>query len=120
MIVLDTNVISEPLKPEPSTKVLEWLDNQAAETLYVTAVSYAELLVGAEMLPAGKRKDGLAGSLATLLERLFGSRILPFDRSAATEYAHIYSRTKQTGPIAMANAQIAAIAAAQGFSVASR
>jgi toxin FitB len=120
MIVLDTNVISEPLKPEPERKVLQWLDNQVAETLFITAVSYAELLVGIEMLPAGKRKDGLAKSLAALLERIFGSRILPFDRAAAGEYACIYAHTKKSGPISMADAQIAAIAAAQGFSVATR
>jgi hypothetical protein len=120
VIVLDTNVISEPLKLEPERNVLQWLDDQAAETLYITAVSYAELLVGVEMLPAGKRKDGLAKSLAALLERLFGSRILPFDRAAAGEYASIYAHTKKSRPISMADAQIAAIAAAQGFSVATR
>ena len=95
MIVLDTNVISEPLRPEPERRVLQWLDDQAAETLYITAISYAELLVGIEMLPAGKRKDGLAKSLAALLERIFGSRILPFDRAAAGEYASIYAHTKK-------------------------
>ena len=120
MIVLDTNVVSEPLRPVPDAKVLEWLDRQVAETLYITAISYAELLVGIEMLPDGKRKGGLGSAAAALLERLFGSRILPFDRTSAGEYARIYSRTKRTGPISISDAQIAAIAAVQGFSVATR
>jgi predicted nucleic acid-binding protein len=120
MIVLDTNVVSEALKPAPEPKVLGWLDNQLAETLYITAISYAELMVGIEMLPDGKRKGGLAASTAALLERLFSSRILSFDRAAAGQYALIYARTKKTGPISISDAQIAAIAAVQGFSVATR
>ncbi len=120
MIVLDTNVISEPLKPRPNSSVIDWLDQQAVETLYITAVSFAELLVGIEMLPSGKRKTGLAASLEALLERLFGPRILPFDRAAATQYAQIFSRTRKSATISIADAQIAAIAALHGFSVATR
>ena len=120
MIVLDTNVISEPLKPAPDPRVLEWLDTQVVETLYLTAISYSELLVGIEMLPAGKRKKALAGSVAALLERVFGERILPFDRLAAGRYAVIYARTRKSGPISIPDAQIASIASVHGFSVATR
>lgn len=120
MIVLDTNVISEPLKPAPDRRVLQWLDTQAVETLYLSAISYAELLVGIEMLPAGRRKNALAGSVAALLDRVFGDRILAFDRVAASEYAVIYARTRKSGPISISDAQIAAIASAHGFAVATR
>lgn len=120
MIVLDTNVVSEPLKPAPDANVLRWLDQQSVETLYITAISVAELLVGVEMLPDGKRKIILAEAMSGALERLFGPRILPFDRSAAVEYARIYSRSKRTCPISRSDAQIAAIAAVQGYSVATR
>jgi len=107
-------------KAAPNPTVLAWLDEQAAETLYVTAISHAELLVGIEMLPAGKRRRLLPASLTELLEHLFGSRILPFDGAAAAQYARIYSRTKRTGPISRADVQIAAIAAVDDFSVATR
>lgn len=120
MIVLDTNVISEPLKPSPDPRVVQWLDTQAVETLYLTAISYSELLVGIEMLPAGRRKNTLAGSVAALLDRIFGERILAFDRLAASKYAAIYARTRKSGPIPISDAQIAAIASAHGFSVATR
>ena len=87
MIVLDTNVVSEPMKSNANSAVQAWLDRQAAETLYLTATSLSELLVGIEILPDGKRKEGLDGALSELLVRLFGSRILPFDRQAALAYA---------------------------------
>lgn len=120
MIVLDTNVVSETQKPKPNLKVLGWMDDQLAETLYLTSVSYAEILVGIEMLPDGKRKRGLGTATADVLERLFGSRILPFDHEAAVEYARIYTRTRKSGTLSMADCQIAAIAAVRGFVVATR
>ena len=71
MIILDTNVVSEPMKPNGNPAVRDWLDRQAAETLYLTATSLSELLVGIEMLPHGKRKEGLAAALNELLVSLF-------------------------------------------------
>ena len=119
MIVLDTNVVSEPMKPNGDPAVQTWLDRQAAETLYLTATSLSELLVGIEILPDGKRKEGLGGALSELLMSLFGSRILPFDRQAAITYAKMVGRARAGGRlIAVADGQIAAIAAVQGFSVA--
>jgi predicted nucleic acid-binding protein len=120
MIVLDTNVVSETQKPRPNPRVLAWLDDQVAETLYITAISYSEILVGIEMLPDGKRKQGLGAAMAQVLEHLFASRVLAFDQQAAVEYARIYSRTKKTATLSMADAQIAAIAAAHGFAIATR
>ncbi len=121
MIVLDTNVISEPMKAEGSPVVGAWLDRQAAETLYLTATSLAELMVGVEILPAGKRKRRLAAALAELLTTLFGPRILPFDREAAMVYASVVGRARTAGyTISVADGQIAAIAAARGFTVATR
>jgi predicted nucleic acid-binding protein len=84
MIVLDTNVVSEPMKPNGDHAVKVWLDRQSAETLYLTATSLFELLlVGIEILPDGKRKEGLDGALSELMVRLFASRILLFDQQAA-------------------------------------
>ncbi len=101
--------------------VQTWLDQQVAETLYLTATSLSELLVGIEILPAGKRREGLDAALSELLAVLFGSRILPFNREAATTYARLVARARAAGHlISVADGQIAAIAAEQGFTVATR
>lgn len=121
MIVLDTNVISEPMKPNGNPAVQHWLDQQLAETLYLTATSLAELLVGIEILPHGKRKEGLDAALRELVIMLFGSRILAFDQQAAMAYAPLISRARSNGRlISVADGQIAAIAAVHGFTVATR
>lgn len=121
MIILDTNVVSEPMRPNGDPAVLAWLDRQADESLYLTATSFAELLLGVEILPPGKRKKGLAAALAELIAGLFGSRILPFDESAAKHYASLVGGARAAGRVVgIADGQIAAIAAAHGFAVATR
>jgi len=121
MIVLDTNIVSEPMKSSGNLAVQAWLDRQAAETLYLTATSLSELLVGIEILPDGKRKEGLDTALSELLVMLFGSRILPFDQQAAMAYAPLVRRARAGGRlISVADGQIAAIAAVHGFTIATR
>jgi predicted nucleic acid-binding protein len=121
MIVLDTNIVSEPMKQNGDPRVQAWLDRQSPDTLYLTATSLAELLVGVEKLPKGRRRRGLAAALETLLNEIFDTRILPFDRQAAGFYATLVSKARTTGQtISVADGQIAAIAAAHGFSVATR
>ena len=121
MILLDTNVVSEAMRPKPDRKVLEWLDAQAAQTLYLSTVSLAELLLGIESLPAGKRRRALAAALAQQVVALFAERIVPFDLAAAQSYPEIVLRARRSGhAIAVADAQIAAIAASRQFSVATR
>ena len=123
MIILDTNVVSEPMRLKGEASVQEWLDNQVAETLYLTSTSLAELLAGIEILPIGKRRATLSAMIAEAIEKLFGDRILPFDRNAATVYAKVHGRVRASGrTISFANAQIqiAAIATTRGFAVATR
>lgn len=121
MIILDTNVVSEPLRPRGNSAVQDWLDEQVAETLYLTATSLSELLLGIELLPRGRRKEGLSAALAELVSSLFEGRILPFDQQAATFYAALAGRVRARGhAISVADGQIAAIAAAHGFRVATR
>ena len=121
MIILDTNVVSEPLKPEPSQAVLDWLDAQEPQTLFLTTISLAELLAGVEVLPAGRRRDALALALSTQVLALFGSRVLPLDTAAAQAFAKTHASAQSQGnPIGFADCAIAAIARAQGFSVATR
>ena len=121
MIVLDTNVVSEPMKPDADRRVEAWLDEQLAETLYITSISLSELFLGVELLPDGKRKKELGVALRELLETLFGDRVLPFELQAAIQYAASMSKARAAGrTISMADGQIAAIAAAHGFTVATR
>jgi predicted nucleic acid-binding protein len=121
MIVLDTCVVSEPMKAQADPAVAAWLDRQAAETLYLTATNLSELLVDIEFLPDGRRKRGMGAALQELLAGLFGTRFLDFDREAAAAYALLVSRAMAKGfRIAVADGQIAAIAAVHGFTVATR
>lgn len=121
MILLDTNVVSEPMRSKPDPNVLAWLDAQAAESLYLTTVSLAELLLGLASLPTGKRRKALAVALEKQIVALFGERVLPFDIIGAETYPEIVTRARRHGhPIAVADAQIAAIAASRKFSVATR
>lgn len=121
MIILDTNVVSEPMRLAGNPRVIAWLDQQIAETLFLTATNLAELLVGIENLPAGKRRDGLEQDLAALLARLFGPRVLPFDDKAALAYAKLIGAARAQGhAISVADGQIAAIARVHDFAVATR
>ena len=121
MIILDTNVVSEPMKANGAASVVDWLDRQAAETLYLTAVNLAELLVGVETMPIGKRREGVGAALAALIAKLFGVRILPFDEDAARTYPTLVARARANGvALSVADAQIAAIAASNEFTVATR
>lgn len=121
MIILDTNVVSEPMRPAGSPAVLDWLDRQAASTLFLTATSLSELMLGVEILPAGRRRDELRAGLAELLDTLFDSRILPFDAAAAHAFARLVAQARSAGrAISVADGQIAAIATAHGFRVATR
>jgi len=121
MIILDTNVVSEPMRRNANPAVQAWLDQQVAETLYLTSTSLSELLVGIEILPNSKRKKGLAAALSELLVTLFGGRILAFDQRAAMAYAPLIARGRSRGQIiSVADGQIAAIASVHGFSVATR
>ncbi len=96
MIILDTNVVSEAMKPEPNPAVRAWLNDQVAETLYLSSVSLAELLFSIAALPAGKRKDMLAQTLDGLMG-LFRDRVLPFDADAARHYAELAVTARSGG-----------------------
>lgn len=120
MIVLDTNVVSEAMKPAPDPAVRDWLDEQVAETLYLSSVTVAELLFGIGALPDGRRKEKLATTLDGLLG-LFEGRILPFNTAAARRYADLAVAARHSGQgFPTPDGYIAAIATAHGFAVATR
>jgi len=121
MILVDTNVVSEPWKPKPDPHVLAWLDAQAVETLYLSAITVAELRFGIAALPAGKRRNVLGDRLERTLLPLFAARVLPFDLAATKMYADLMARARVAGKTAgLADGYIAAIAATHGLIVASR
>ena len=121
MIILDTNVVSEPLRPRASGAVIDWLDSQPAEALFVTSINVAELWAGVALLPRGTRRRTLEASLEELLQRLFANRRLSFDDRAARAYAYIVEQTAADGHrVPLADGLIAAIARAHGFAVATR
>lgn len=121
MIILDTNVVSEPLKPQVNRAVRDWLNRQSVDTLYLTTTALAELLVGLEIMPDGKRKSDFGAEIRNTVWQLFGPRILPFDQVAAENYARLIALARARGiSIAVADGQIAAIALANNFAVATR
>jgi predicted nucleic acid-binding protein len=120
-ILLDTNVLSEVLRSAPSASVLSWLSAQSPESLFVSAVTQAEMALGAGLLPVGKRRDALQRALAALFEQDFAGRVLPFDGGAVPFYVDVVVRRRSAGrPMSQFDAQIAAIARHHGATVATR
>ena len=121
MILLDTNVLSELMRPAPEPRVVRWLDACADEDIWVSAVTAAEILLGIQLLPQGRRRDGLAELARRMFEVDFSGRCLPFDAGAAVAYAEIVATRARCGrPISVEDAQIAAIAKAGGLALATR
>jgi hypothetical protein len=121
VIVLDTNVISEPVRPVADPAVVAWLDRQPKETLCLCAPVLMEVLLGITLLPDGKRKKAMATAMQTMLTKYFADRFFAFEREAAVIYASFASRAAAKGyTISVADCQIAAIAAVHGFTVATR
>ncbi len=121
MIILDTNVLSELMRPDPDVTVAAWTAGQPMQVLFTTTICEAEILFGIALLPAGKRKEGLARSAREMFAEDFAGRILSFDSSAAAAFARIESGRRRLGkPIAHADMRIAGIASSRGASVATR
>jgi toxin FitB len=120
VIVLDTNVISEPMKPQPAPKPVAWLDGIDIGTLYLSSITLAELQSGLQTMPTGKRQDVLRDVVSNL-EVVFKGRMLLFDVASAIEFGSVIKRARAVGNnMTFADAAIAAIAMANGFSVATR
>jgi len=121
MIVLDTIVLSEPLRPTPSAKVLDWMRSQPKTALFTTTITEAELLCSVALLPQGKRRDLLESIVARILAVHLAGRILPFDSAAARDYADIAAIRRRSGRLMSdPDARIAAIARSRGAELATR
>jgi predicted nucleic acid-binding protein len=120
MILLDTNIISEAVKPQSHPSVRAWLDAQSVETMFVTSITIAELLFGVGALPDGKRKDLLAARIEGVVAA-FAGRIVSFDVLAARRYADLAVKARLSGKgFPTPDGYIAAVAGVRGFAVASR
>ncbi|HUL94548.1 MAG TPA: type II toxin-antitoxin system VapC family toxin [Usitatibacter sp.] len=121
MIVLDTNVVSELMRPQPSPEVLDWFAGQPPQSLYVSSVTVAEVLHGVLLLPAGKRRNAILAAARSMFEVEFEARILPFDAQSAYLYAELLVERRRDGrPISSFDAQIAAITAGARAALATR
>lgn len=121
MIVLDTNVISEVWKAKPAPQVLAWMDDQMIETLYLSAITVAELRFGLAAMPQGKRRTAYLERLERDVLPVFSGRIVPFDLEASRAYAALMTRARNAGiAVGLSDGYIAASAAAHGLIVATR
>lgn len=121
MIVLDTNVISEILRPQPDGKVSDWLAMQPLSALFTTAITQAEVFYGVGLLPEGRRRNDLLAATRPIFENDLSGRVLAFDADAAVSYADIATNRRRLGhPISQFDAQIAAIVHSRGATLATR
>jgi predicted nucleic acid-binding protein len=121
MIVLDTNVLSELMRPDPNTAVTRWIAAQVSSDLFITAITQAEILFGAGLLPVGRRRSRLLELTGRMFSEDLAGRILPFDGAAAERFASVAAGRRHIGrPIQSFDAQIAAIALSRGAAVATR
>jgi predicted nucleic acid-binding protein len=121
MVVLNTNVVSELMKAPPRPSVKLWLAAQLRPNVYISAITEAELRLGVSLLPDGRRRDALAVDMEAMITEEFAGRVLAFDSPAAKAFAAIVTDRRRSGrPIAIPDAQIAAIARSRGASVATR
>jgi predicted nucleic acid-binding protein len=121
MILLDTNIVSEMMRPAPAIEVEAWLGAQPAASLFISAVTEAELRFGLALLPDSRRRSQLTQAMEDMLAEDFAGRILPFDSAAAAAYVQIaLTRRKAGRPIAQFDAQIASIARSRSAILATR
>ena len=121
MIVLDTNVLSECLKPQPNAAVLDWMAPQSRSALFTTTIVEAEILYGIRLLPEGARKDALWLAAKAMFDQDFANHVIAFDRACAEAYAEIAGRRRTQGkPISQFDAMIAAVARSRGATLATR
>jgi toxin FitB len=121
MIILDTNVLSMLMRKEPDAAVVDWVDRQPAESVWITSITLFETRLGLALLPAGRRRQSLQAAFAQLLQEDLENRVLDFDSAAATEAAVLAADRQRAGrPVDIRDTQIAGIALARRATVATR
>lgn len=121
MIILDTNVLSALMRPDPDLPVLQWLDLQAPQSIWITSITLFESRLGLALVPDGRRRRALESAFARLLEEDIENRVLPFDSDAALQAATLAAERQRTGrPVDIRDTQIAGIAQARRATLATR
>jgi predicted nucleic acid-binding protein len=121
MIVLDTNVLSESLRPEPSERVGRWVAAQSPQDMFITTITIAEMLYGLEITPAGKRRARWEAAIERIISLGFDGRVLPFDTASARIYAGLSAAREKIGrPMSQSDAMIAAISRSRNAAIATR
>jgi len=121
MIVLDTNVLSELLRPVPESRVVAWLERQAAEALFTTAISHGEMLYGVRILPPGRRRESLLQEVEAIFTTDMAGRVLPYDSDAADAHAAFTAMRRLQGrPVKQPDAMIAGIVRSRGATLVTR
>ena len=121
MILLDTNVLSELVRPNPAPNVINWLAAQSPSAIFTTTITQAEIFYGLRLLPEGRRRLELTAAISLIFDQDLTGRVLPFDRDAAISFADLAAERRHAGnPICQLDAQIAAIARAHGATLATR
>lgn len=121
MILLDTNVVSAVMAPAPAAAVVEWLNRQVTETLFLSTVTVAEIGYGLRLLPDGRRRRDLRDRFARFVATGFEQRLLPFDAAAADLYGEVLGHRREPGrPLGVLDGQIASIARSRHLAVATR
>ena len=121
MVLLDTNILSALMSTQPQQSVVDWLDGQDSDRIFVSSVTVAEISYGLESLPKGRRKKRLFDAFERFLALGFIDRHLDFDLAAARVYGQLMARRRSSGrPMSMADGQIAAIAKVHGLALATR
>lgn len=120
-ILLDTNVISELMRPEPDQRVMDWFAGRSGDVFYVSAITHAEIMLGIALLPAGKRRDALKSASEGMFSQDFAGRCLAFDTAAVPQYAAAVTVRQKAGlAVSTEDAMIAAISLAHGYPLATR
>jgi hypothetical protein len=121
VLILDSNVLSELLRPAPESAVIDWFRKQRLTDLFTTAITEAELRLGSRLLPGGRRRQALVAAIDLLFDEQLADQVLPFDRAAARHYADVVAARRALGrPVTHEDAQIGAIALAHGAVLATR
>lgn len=121
MIILDTNVLSALMQAQPDVRVIDWLDRQAPESIWITSITLFESRLGLALLPEGRRRQALEAAFERLLNEHLQNRVLGFDAAAALEAAMLAAARQRAGrPVDLRDTQIAGIAAARRASIATR
>lgn len=121
MMLLDTNILSEIMRPKPNVDVILWLNQQDSQSLFISSISIAEISYGLYVLPKGKRRQQLNIRFEQFVRKAFQFRLLDFDEQAASIYGKVMGEAKLTGhPMSIADGQIAAVALTKGFTLVTR